>query len=527
MSLPIEVVFRPIPGSSQEIALDSRADDTLYCGARGPGKTAIQLMRFRRYVGLGYGSFWRGVIFDREFKNLADLVAQSKKLFTKFGDGAKFLSSQSDYKWVWPTGEELLFRHVKKIQDYDNFHGHEYPFQGWNELTKQPTSELFDKLISTNRSSFNPLTDTPKRKPGSNGGPEWTAEELAQNSGVVYDTPDGKPLPPIPLQRFSTCNPSGSGHNWVKKRYINVAKYGEVVKTKVKIFNPRTQTEEEYTQTQVAIFGSYKENIYLDPKYVADLNSIKDPNLKAAWLQGSWDVNAGGALDDLWATHIHVVPRFKIPKGWRLDRSFDWGSTHPYSVGWWAEANGEEVTLPDGSKWAPQRGSFIQIAELYGTDEIGTNKGQKLSAKEIALKIKAREIVLKEQGWVSEAIYPGPADNQIRDVREKDVETIEIKMAKEGIRWIESDKSAGSRKIGLQLIRDRLEASINKEGPGLYFMSNCKASIEILPYLPRDEDDMDDIDTDAEDHPYDMARYKVLKGNNRMALSIAGGLSNR
>ncbi len=62
-------------------------------GTRGPGKTATQLMRFRSRVGLGYGAFWRGVIFDMEYKNLADIVAQSKKLFNKSGDGAKFLSS--------------------------------------------------------------------------------------------------------------------------------------------------------------------------------------------------------------------------------------------------------------------------------------------------------------------------------------------------------------------------------------------------------------------------------------------------
>src|SRR5262245_36508064 len=93
------VIWKPIPHSSQAIALDSRAHHTLFHGARGPGKTITQLMRFRRRVGIGYGSFWRGVIFDREFKNLADLVAQSKRFFKKFNDGAKFLESASEFKW--------------------------------------------------------------------------------------------------------------------------------------------------------------------------------------------------------------------------------------------------------------------------------------------------------------------------------------------------------------------------------------------------------------------------------------------
>ena len=85
---------------------------------------------------------------------------------------------------------------------------------------------------------------------------------------------------------------------------------------------------------------------------------------------------------------------------------------------------------------------------------------------------------------------------------------------------MESDKSSGSRVIGLQLFRDRLEASVKREGPGVYFMSNCVASIDILPTLPRDEKKIDDVDTSAEDHVYDMVRYRVLKGANKAATKV-------
>jgi len=501
---PLDIVWQPIPGSSQELTVDTRCDHTLYHGTRGPGKTITQLMRFRRNVGIGYGSYWRGVIFDREFKNLSDLVAQSKRFFNNFDDGAKFHESASDYKWVWPTGEELLFRHVKKLSDYDGFHGHEYPYIGWNELTKHPTADLYDKLMSTNRSSFVAELHTPKNNKGE------------------YDTPDGLPLPPIPLEVFSTTNPSGPGHNWVKRRFINCAENGEVVSRSCIVFDPRTKQDVEVIRTQVAIFGSYRENIYLDPKYIAELDRLtaNDKNLRAAWLEGSWDVTAGGALDDLWNKEVHVKPRFVVPKNWRIDRALDWGSSHPFSVGWFAEANGEEAILPDGSKFCPPPGSLIQIAEWYGTEEIGTNKGLKLSAPDVAQGIIDREIALLEAGWIESQPWPGPADNQIRDVRESDVDTIEKKMSKKGVRWVESDKSPGSRRNGLQLIRDRLEAALRGEGPGLYFMRNCEASIETLPSLPRDEEKLDDVDTSSEDHCYDMVRYRVLKGNNRLARKI-------
>jgi len=498
------VIWEPIPGSSQELAIDTRCQHTLYHGTRGPGKTITQLMRYRRRVGLGYGTYWRGVIFDCEFKNLSDLVAQSKRFFLQFDDGAKFHESASDFKWVWPTGEELLFRHVKKLSDYDGFHGHEYPFIGWNELTKHPTGELYDKMMSTNRSSFLPEKHTPKGREGK------------------YGTPDQKPLPEIPLEVFSTTNPSGAGHNWVKRRFIDVAKNGEVVKTEVEVFNPRTQRDQIIIKKQVAIFGSYRENIYLAPEYIAELDQLTDAdyNLKRAWLYGDWDVTAGGALDDLWDSSVHIVPNFKVPPGWYIDRAFDWGSTHPFSVGWWAETNGEEVTLPNGDKFSPPRGSLVKIAEWYGTKEIGTNKGLRMSAGDIACGIKEREKTWMQNNTFHSQPRPGPADNQISNIREIDVDTIEKKMSDEGIRWTQSNKSPGSRKHGLELMRERLLAATRGEGAGLYFMQACSASLDTLPSLPRGEKDPDDVDTNAEDHCYDEARYRVLEGSNRMAKKL-------
>ena len=511
---PYDVVWEPIPGSSQVLAITSPAHHTLYCGARGPGKTITQIMKFRSRVGIGYGSYWRGIIFDREFKNLQDMITQSKRFFPKFEDGCIWKNSATEYKWVWPTGEELMFRHVKKLEDYDGFHGWEIPFIGWNELTKYPTPDIYDKFMSINRSSFNPEEHTPKTKRG------WK---------TIYATANEKPLPPIPLEVFSTTNPSGPGHGWVRRRFITPAKYGELVKRDISYFDPSIGKDREIIRTQVAIFGSFYENPYLDPVYKAGLieSCAREPHLKAAWVDGSWDVTAGGAFDDKWQHLIHVKPRFKVPKEWKVDRTFDWGSTHPFSYGIWAEANGEEVTLEDGTKWCPTRGSLIRIAEIYGVvndsygkPDFSQNKGLKMSAKDIALKGKALEQRLLKEGWISRPVQAGPADNQIRDVRESDVETIESKMAKEGIRFTKSDKSPGSRKVGLQLARDRFEASVRGEGAGIYVTRNCEAFIELIPVLPRDPDDLDDVDTDAMDHIWDETRYRVLKGSNHLATKI-------
>lgn len=492
-----------LKGTSQEFALRTNANHILYHGTRGPGKTDCQLVRFAQNVGIGYGSFWRGVIFDRKYKNLDDLIIKSKRIFRAiFGDRCKFLESKGDYKWVWDTGEELAFRQFLKPDDYWNYHGQEFPFIGWNELCKYPTSDPYDSMMSCNRSS-------------------WTQEKNG-----VFDEATGKwNLGPIPLEVFSTTNPYGPGHNWVKAKFIDVAPFGKKYETTVRVFHPALKHEVDVVRKQVAIFGSYKENPYLDPLYIAELESISDPNKRAAWLEGDWDIVAGGALDDVWRKQLHILPRFPIPATWRIDRALDWGSSHPCSVGWFAEANGEEAVIEfsDGTTrtFCPPPGTLIQIGEVYRTQKMGSNKGLVESAATIAQHIIDYEVGLMRDGWIESQPWPGPADNQISDVREVDVDTIEKKFADKGIRWERSDKSPGSRKNGLQLIRDRLEAGIQgREEPQLYFMDNCRASVATLPTLPRDEDDPDDVDTDAEDHPYDMVRYRVLKGANRLAKAL-------
>ena len=515
------VSWEPLPNSSQKRALTAPVESILLTGGRGWGKTETQLMRFYQLVGAGYGSYWRGIIFDREYKNLDDLVVKSKRLFAQdVIDGkGRWLSSNSDFKWRWNTGEELLFRAAADEKDYWDYHGHEYPFIGFNELTKYPNNKFYRMIMSTNRSGWDSEKHTPR----------ITHELEARRFAKVYQrnfevgdyaTEDARPLPDIPLETVATTNPYGPGHNWVKMEMIDPAPYGKVIRKATVIFNPRTQQEETVVRTHVSLFGTFRENPYLSPQYIANLYEETDENILKAWLSGDWDIVAGGAFDDLWKKSIIIKPRFKIPRGWYVDRALDWGSSHPYSVGWFAEANGEEITLPNGEVFCPQPGSIIQIGELYGSDKIGTNKGVKLGAKAIAEKIKEYEKELRLGGWVSGDIYDGPADNQIRNVIESDKDTIEKTFTDNGVNWESSDKSPGSRINGLQLFRDRLTASIRGEGSGFYFMDNCRASIATIPVLPRDEKKPDDVDTSAEDHAWDMLRYRVLKGNLRGATVI-------
>ncbi|MDO6706780.1 terminase family protein [Photobacterium sp. 1_MG-2023] len=312
-------------------------------------------------------------------------------------------------------------------------------------------------------------------------------------------------------------NPGGVGHNWVKRTFVDFAAPLEVTKTPKKEGGMLRQfIPAKLSDNQILLAN--------DPDYEDRLEGLGDAAMVKAMLDGDWNIVAGGALDDVWNQSRQVLPRFKVPSSWRVDRSFDWGSSHPFSVGWWAEADGTEATMADGSIFCPPKGSIIRIHEWYGTREAGTNEGLKLSAKEIARGIKEREAELMAAGWISRKPAAGPADNQISAVVRSDIDTIEQEMKKEGVSWLKSDKSPGSRINGLQLVRDRLKEAMKErpEDPGLFFMEHCRAAISTLPILPRDEKKPDDVNTESEDHVYDEVRYRVL-ASKRMAMSINMG----
>lgn len=494
-----EAVWEPLPPrqvngtwhvSSQAIALDSPCNETLFCGTRGPGKTDTQLMYFAKHVGLGYGWYWNGVILDTQYSALTEIFERAVHWFRQiWGDEITVKSAKGDQEIKWSTGEKLIFRIAGKEKDYWNVaHGQQFTFIGWNELTKQKDAKLYDMFMSANRSSWDREKDAPETD-----------------------------LPQIPLVVFSTTNSYGIGFRWVKKRFIDPAPYGVPVEVTRKVFSPKLQKHIEVTRSQVAIFGSYKENIYLDPIYVAWLESQTNPNLRKSWLEGSWEISGGGLFDDLWTKRIHEKPRFVVPSSWRIDRCFDWGSSEPFSIIWFAVADGTEATLLDGRIFAPKKGSIIQIHEWYGAKDIDENVGLQLSVKAISDGIKAREINMMAAGWITTQPFAGPADNQIRNVQEVDTTTIETKFKEQGIKWLKSDKAPGTRIIGATIFRELLEGSLTGVGPGFYVMDNCRPTIAIVPNLPRDEEKLDDTDDRAIDHPWDVIRYKVLAAIGRTA----------
>jgi hypothetical protein len=242
-----------------------------------------------------------------------------------------------------------------------------------------------------------------------------------------------------------------------------------------------------------------------DPDYADRLDGLGDPALVRAMKTGDWNIVSGGMFDDVWKEAVHSVAPFDIPPSWVIDRSFDWGSSHPFSVGFWAESDGTEATLRDGAKKSWPRGTLFRIGEIYGWNG-QPNEGCRKLAVEVARDIVAFQ---KDVPW-GHRVQPGPADNSVFDA--ENGMCIADDMAKLGVRWERSDKSPGSRKTGWEALRKRLKAGLQHpmEDPGLFVFNNCRHFMRTVPTLPRDANKPDDVDTRAEDHTGDEVRYRCL-----------------
>lgn len=301
------------------------------------------------------------------------------------------------------------------------------------------------------------------------------------------------------------------GHNWVKARYKLPVPPRHIIGPIIEEINP----EGKKLPPRVAIHSELSENKVLlaaDPHYVDKIRAAApNPAAARAWIYGDWDIVAGGMFDDVWSPLHHVVPDIRadmIPHTWRIDRSYDHGQSRPFSVGWWAQSSGEPIRV-GRHILGGVRGDVFRLSEWYGWNG-QPNEGQRLTAVEIAQGIIERELERRYRGRVK----PGPADTSIYDDYEPG-KSVAGDMAKLGVHWTRADKTAGSRRQGWQQMRQYLKDAIKpvdqqtRDRPGLFICQGCEHFLRTVPVLPRDEKDMDDVDSDTEDHVADEARYRL------------------
>lgn len=452
------VIWSPQEGP-QTALLQCPVFEVFYGGARGGGKTESSIGDWIEHSST-YGEEAVGIFVRRKFKQLAEVIARTKQLFPKLG--GKY--NEQKAQWTMASGARLKFVYLERDIDAEEYQGHNYTRIYVEEVTNFPSPNPINKLRATLRSG----------------------------SGV-------------PVGMRLTGNPGGPGHNWVKKRYIDPCKAG------YKVITEECEVEIDgavrtVSLDRVFIPSKLGDNVLLlrnDPTYVLRLRQSGSEQLVKAWLEGNWDI-VDGAFFDEFDENLHVVPsdliKSRTPQT-ILFRSFDWGSARPFSVGWYAICDGLWGGLPSGA--------LLKYREWYGAK--GPNEGLKMRADEVAA-----EILKWEE---SERIRYAVADPSI--FIRNGGPSIAESMSR--CRWRRADNK---RQPGWEAIRQRLggeEFPIDGEmikRPMLYFADSCEDTIRTLPTLQHDEDNVEDLDTDGEDHAADELRYAVMSRPWKPALPL-------
>jgi hypothetical protein len=444
------VVWKPQEGP-QTWLISCPIFEVFFGGARGGGKTEGSVGDWLEHAAQ-YGEQAVGIFFRRKLTQLEEVIARFRIIASPLG----FKYRDQKHEFAAPNGARLKFRYLERDSDADEYQGHSYTRVYVEEATNFPSAAPIDKLRATLRS------------------------------------PTG-----VPVGMRLTGNPGGPGHIWVKERYIEPSR--NLVDRQIPFDRPGPVLKENFQNPftkewleleRIFIPSRLSDNPLLmrnDPLYVARLQQQGSAQLVKAWLEGNWDVVLGAFFDCWGPQHVLSAADYlpRIPKDAVKFRAFDWGSARPFSVGWYA--------VSDGS-WGLPAKALVKYREWYGTTG-EPNVGLKMDADVVAEGIKARE--------AGDIIRYGVADPSIfiRDGGPSIAEN----MTKKGVAWRAGDRK---RIVGWDQLRRYL---VGENGvPMLYVLDCCPDTIRILPALPHDENKMEDVDTESEDHAGDETRYAVM-----------------
>lgn len=292
------------------------ADECLYGGAAGGGKSESLLVESARYV---HKPGYHAILFRRTFPELvrADgLIPRSKQLFTGSAEWR-----EGEKRWYFQTENPndpatIDFSHLEHLDDIYAHQSAAYAYIGFDELTSF-LEEQYLYLVSRGRSTRG-----------------------------------------IPIRYRGATNPGNEGHAWVMSRWaawldpthINPAQFGELryyariqgTDTEVEIDWTGPNGERPMSRTFIQAFLEDNPALMLkDPQYRFRLESLPEP-YRSQLRQGNWLVGK----EDEW----QVIPYTWIRAA--MDR--------------WSEKEGDFFE-PSGFSCDPARGiDNAVIAKAHG-----------------------------------------------------------------------------------------------------------------------------------------------------------------
>ncbi len=423
--------------------------EALYGGAAGGGKSDAIIIEALRQVHIPH---YKALILRKTFPQLAELIDKSLNYYPRAFPKARY--NGSSHTWTFPSGAKIIFGAMQYTKDRTKYQGQSYDFIAFDELTHF-TYEEYSYLFSRNR-------------------------------------PNG---PGTRVYIRATANPGGVGHGWVKERFITAAQPMQPITEEITWTEPNGNIQTK-TQTRIFVPSSVFDNEALlknDPQYVQRLASMPEAE-RNALLYGDWDTFSGQVFTE-WRNdsdhyedriNTHVIKPFEVPKSWSIWCGMDWGYSRPFSVLWFAVDRDRRLYL---------------LREYYGCT--GTpNQGVKMEPAAVAKEIKRIEsedpnLKGRHISRVGDpAIWGSQSGESIGDMFER-----------ERVFW---EKGENSRLDGKMQMHHRL--AFDDDGiPMMYVFNTCKHFIRTVPNLVYDEKDVEDVDTDGEDHAYDACRMVLME----------------
>lgn len=255
--------------------LNATADEVLYGGAAGGGKSFGQFLDTVIYAGKYPGS--KQIVFRRTYPELEMSIIRT---FLEVLPKDFFKYNASKHVGRFPNGSVVDFGYIDKETDVYRYQSTEFDVIRFDELTHF-TEYMYLYLLSRLRGAK-----------------------------------------PFPRSVKSSTNPGGVGHTWVKARFIDPAPPNQV-------FDGYDE-KGVYTGSRVFLPAKVQDNTFLmenDPEYLRQLENMNERDKKAL-LYGEWDLFDGQYFDNF-KREVHVVKPFlekgKIPNDWEFYISLDYG----------------------------------------------------------------------------------------------------------------------------------------------------------------------------------------------------------
>lgn len=302
---------------------------------------------------------------------------------------------------------------------------------------------------------------------------------------------------------ISGTNPGGIGHLWVKRTFIENGPMRVI----------RTETSEG-SMRRVFIPARLEDNPAMmlnDPGYAARLEGLGDPVLVRALREGDWDVVAGAMFGDTWRKARHEIDPFPIPYGWKMWFGADDGFAAPASVHWLAED--------------PDLKTVYVVAELYRSGMLPDEFAARMREIEGRIRVTTGENEEHRLYDLDSGGLRGVMDSAAFSNNGQSTIPRGAQLKALGIRIRPIEKWPGSRVHRVQNLHRLLAPNPrDPQGrPGIMFFRNCRNAIESIPALPRDKDDPEDVDTEAEDHAFDSITYGLQRRDTTLHRTKVGG----